>query len=705
MVGTTNRAIAQAWIAGRLDLTRFLFLSLICALGLVSVEAKSAPEAHILRIDPRTAVLDGHPVLTAVIDISESARIGEVTSACASLRGDEQLDCISTALEKPGALAKSYPLPEKDLLFTVRVGDTDFPADLLSVTPFGKRQDEPRVGTAWLILVDADDRIGKGLGAANAVAKQFLSSMGPHDLANLIYLSDRQVILDTRWLSRAELNTALSAVEKQSSTVRSQGRTRPLLDLIKNAASDSFRALGNPGQTLKTPLHQAMVVLSTGYGGGDPATTGPGATQLASYFTNGRFDEGNTALPKLPTPVISIYLPPKALDEHKQIAQSFMQNLANPQMGGFFTVLREGQNDHAGRIVDAVRSRFSAMHLARFKLSCVAPTTTQSFSLLFKGGGTEIAGDSSYKDVPVGFDPKEWPLDIDSDLTRKNAEKSGGVFPGGTVKVFGQFCWGTDTARPEVYFLPPGEALPQDLSENAKVASEVQKRLTSLDMRGTAIAANSSFAEFKVPDTDQILHGEGERRIVRLVVVDSKMRRTSGLTATTVLTLKGAERPDLLTPWIYAGAGGFFLLVLLALILRRSSRRSVAPQVNKRSLAEESPYATPAPVSRIPRPEQQKFRAILEGPSGRFTVLPDSDLRAGRDGSRCAAVLSSPQVSGLHATFRMDGEKLLVRDEGSTSGTRIDGQSIRSGIWEPAHDSSEVSLGPEVLRVTLSRLS
>ena len=33
-----------------------------------------------------------------------------------------------------------------------------------------------------------------------------------------------------------------------------------------------------------------MVVISTGYGGGDPSTTGPGASKLAEYFTNGRFD-------------------------------------------------------------------------------------------------------------------------------------------------------------------------------------------------------------------------------------------------------------------------------------------------------------------------------------------------------------------------------------------------------------------------------
>src|SRR5690606_22676686 len=154
------------------------------------------------------------------------------------------------------------------------------------------------------------------------------------------------------------------------------------------------RALGGQGEKAKTPLHQAMVILSSGYGGGDPSTTGPGASKLAEYFSDGRFDDKNTALPKLPTPVISVYFPPKGLPEHQQIALTFMQNIANPQIGGFFTIVQDGQADHAGRIVDAVRARFSSLILAKFRLSCVAPSTTQSFSLLFKN--SNLLGDSSF---------------------------------------------------------------------------------------------------------------------------------------------------------------------------------------------------------------------------------------------------------------------------------------------------------------------
>jgi hypothetical protein len=541
--------------------------------------------------------------------------------------------------------------------------------------------------------------MNKGYDEAVAVAKQFIETMGPGDLVNVILLSDRQVLGDSKWVSRADKSDAIELLEKHEGTVRSQGRTRPLLDLIQGAASDSFRALGSKGEKANAPLHQAMVILSSGYGGGDPSTTGPGASKLAEYFSTGRFDDKNTALPKVPTPVISVFFPPKGLPEHQQIARTFMQNVANPAIGGFFTIVQDGQADHAVRIVDAVRARFSKLIIARFRLSCVAPSITQSFSLMFKD--KSILGDSSFKDVPVGFDPSEWPLDIDAELTRKTAEDQGGVSPGGTVRVFGSFCWGGDVSRPEAYFIPPGESLPQDLSDSADAAAKVQKRLIALDMRATATQANASFAEFRVPDADQILHGSGELRVVRLVVVDSKLRRTSGVTEATVLTLKGAERPQEYLPYALAGGGAVFLLLILGLYLRRGSSRSPTIPPGVRALTSESPYATPAPVSRVPRGSASGRRAILEGAAGRFTVLDGSDLRVGRDGSRCAAVLPSAQVSGLHATFRMEDGRLLVRDEASTSGTRLGQALIEPGAWEEVSDGDEVSLGPEVLRVTL----
>lgn len=682
----------------------WILSSLLVGTICLSVNSKvlAAPEAHILRIDPRTAVQDGDPVLTAVIDLTETRRVGDLTSACATLRGDEQMDCVSKALENPKSLSKPYPFTPNEVVLTVRVGDQDHEAKLLSHSTFAKSQNEPGVGTAWLIIVDADDRMNNGFDEAKALAMRFVDSMGQSDMVNLIFLSDRQIVSDTKWLSRALLADARAAIDSQKTTIRSQGRTRPLLDLIKSSASDSFRGLTNTSEGVKAPLHQAMVVISNGFGGGDPSTTGPGAEQLSQYFTKGRFDEENTALPKLPVPVISIFVPPKTQEENRDMARLFMENLANPTIGGFFTILRDGQEERVSSIVDAVRGRFGELIVARFRLSCVAPTTTQSFSLLFRGKNNIITGDSTFKDVPVGFDPGDWPLDIDAELTRKTAEDDGGILPGGRLRVFGNFCWGGDLSRPEVYFLPPGEKLPEDLSSNPESAKKVQKRLTALDMRATATQANSTFAEFRVPDAEQILHGEEGRQVVRIVVVDSQMQRMSGLTEATVLTLKGTQKKVHWWPFAAGGAALFMILILIGAFLRRGSKSSDSLSPGERSRIEGSPYATPSPVSRVSRAVRAALRGTLEGDMGRFVVLPGSEIRAGRDGARCAAVLDNPQVSSLHATFRMEGNRLLVRDEGSTSGTRIDGRLLEPGKWEELHDGSEVSIGPEILRATLS---
>lgn len=677
---------------------------LVHAWLLVGSLAAATPMAHVLRIDPRTSIQDGSPIVTAVIDLTETKRISEVTAPCAAARGDDQLSCISDALERPGSLATAHPFPAEHVQLAIRVGEQDRPAELVDFARFGDSHHEPGAGTAWLLLLDADSRMKDALDDAVLVARRFVQSMAPSDQVNLIVLGDRQPLLDSGWLDRAHISSAESLLSKLEKPVRAEGRTRPLLSMVKRSAEDAF--VGLSGQrTDGAPLHQAMVLISTGYGGGDPATTGPGATQFSEFLTRGRLSQDNTALPKLPVPIISIWVPPKALAEHEQLAREFMQSLANPSIGGFFTVLRDGQADHAGRIVDTVRARFANMILARFRVSCVAPSATQSFSLLFPGSSPQITGDSSFRDVPVGFDPEQWPLDVDVELTKKDARQRGGIYPGGRMRVFGSFCWDGNVNRPEVYFLPPGERLPQNLGRSAEAAKEVQKRLISLDMRGQTTQASDSFVEFQVPDSAQVLHGEGPHAVVRFVVIDSLLRRTSGLTEATVLQLSGRTRP-IPRLWIAGGIGLGVLVVLLVAILLRSARGRLPAATSSLPLRPMgiSPYATPGPVSRGPRSEVLVgTRATLEGGPGRFTLLAGTDLRVGQDGTRCAAIVRGAEVAPHHATFRFEQGKLLVRDEDSRSGTWLGANRIPPGEWTELSHDDEVRIGQERLRVSLNR--
>ncbi len=669
----------------------------------------AAPEAHILRIDPRASTQSGNPVITTVVEVQQSKRISQATAECATLKGNGRLACMAQALEKP--LYTTFPFPEQQATFTVSVDNTDQLAKLISVESWGKSQQQPGVGTAWLVLVDADKRISRSFDDAKEVASQFVDSMGPQDIINVMFFSDRQVFKDSGWLTAAKKSTASSFIQSVSNPIASQGRNRPLLTIIKNAATDGFKALGNAGENVEVPLHQAMVVLSTGFGGADPSTTGPGAIKLSEYMTNGRFPEDNTVLPKTPVPVISIYFPTRTFDEFANNSLEFMENMANPQIGGFFNIVQQGEGEsRAKSLVSAVRKRFSKMYIAKWRVSCIAPTVTQSFQLVFRNVNPPIAGDASFKDVPIGVDPTTWPLDVNFERTKNDA--SDGVYPGGTVKVYGDFCWGGDASRAEVYFVPAGQALPSNLSGGSpEQAKQAQQQLISQGMRGEAIQAADTFAEFKVPDNDKLIHGSGSSAVARLLVYDNKARRISGATAETILTVKARSAPfltlkTLSAPSIVLVLGALFGVAVIALLVvvrsggRKKQRGGPAqaapvaynPGGPPMGMGAAMPAAPGPAVGPVP---QNPTRAVLQGGSGVFTIVPNMEMRVGRDAASCAILLTEPQVSSVHATLKLEAGQLMVRDENSNNGTFVAGMRLAAGQWSPVPHGSSLHFGPD----------
>ena len=116
-----------------------------------------------------------------------------------------------------------------------------------------------------------------------------------------------------------------------------------------------------PGAPQDIPLHQAMVVLSNGSGRGDAASASPSATLFHQFVTKGRFPEDNTSAPKTPLPVISVWFPTGSSlvnDAYRNNDQQFMRELANPEIGGFFDIVRDGQGEGKGKtIISLVKSR------------------------------------------------------------------------------------------------------------------------------------------------------------------------------------------------------------------------------------------------------------------------------------------------------------------------------------------------------------
>jgi hypothetical protein len=84
----------------------------------------------------------------------------------------------------------------------------------------------------------------------------------------------------------------------------------------------------------------------------------------------------------------------------------------------------------------------------------------------------------------------------------------------------------------------------------------------------------------------------------------------------------------------------------------------------------------------------------LRGASGTFTLRPGAEVRVGRDPAQCPVLLPDPRISALHATLKVEGGQLIVRDEGSNNGTWIGGGRLSPGVWTAIPAGAPLRFGP-----------
>lgn len=685
-----------------LVLQALAFLALAAAL-VAPRSAWAAPEAHILRIDPRASQTDGQPTLTTVVEIVQNKRLSDSIGPCATLTGAGYDDCVADAMEKPMALYAPFEFPETNALLTVTVDGADVPAKFVSKARWGQSANQPGVGTAWLILIDAASTMGGRFEEAKQVATAFIQAMGPNDIVDVMFFNDRAVVSDSKWVG--DKNAALAHMGSVGRTYPTQGRTRRLFSIIKGAVTDGFKELGNAGMRVNVPMHQALVVLSNGQAGGDPSSSGAGASLLREYLTKGRFPEENQALPKTPVPVISIFFPTSGqIDEFASNSREFMESMANHEMGGFYSIVREGGASRGPRIVSAVRQRFDKLHIVKWQVSCIAPTVQQTFKLFFKNTNPPIAPDATFANVPVGIDPTTWPLDIDRDATMREAEKNP-IYPGGKLKVYGNFCWGGNKQRAELYLVPKNQPAPQSLAgQSVEEAKNAQRTLIEAGLRGQAESASDSYVEFEIPEKTKFLSGSGDKMSARFILYDNQAKRTSAVTEGKIMTVRAQEAPP---PYMLIGGitfGGLVLILLLVSIFRgggRKGRAAPAAAPPPRPVVGGGAPMAPMPAAPMAPPVANVTRATLSGAQGIFTVLPGMEMSAGRDGAACQILLSEPRVSGRHATMKIEGGQLWVRDESSNNGTHLNGQRIPPSIWTPVANGTQLRFGPVEFSVRL----
>ena len=237
-----------------------------------------------------------------------------------------------------------------------------------------------------------------------------------------------------------------------------------------------------------------------------------------------------------------------------------MQALANPEIGGLFDIVQEGQGASKAKTISGlVRTRFNAMWLIHWTMSCVNTSVEQTFNLVFENTHPTIAPDGTFKEVPLGMDPTQWPLDVDVSKTTQEA-LANPLYPGGQFTVYGDFCWGGDKQRAEAYFIPAGtRPSPQQTSNrDPEVAKKAMQQLQAQHMLGTASAAGDAYVTFAVPDDDKVLEGAADNMVARVVVYDNKAHRASAVDEKSVLTLKATKKP---ISWpLIAGIAGLLVV-------------------------------------------------------------------------------------------------------------------------------------------------
>ncbi len=547
-------------------------LAWMCALLMASV-AGAAPEAHLLRIDPRSSTEDNAPVLTTVIELLQQKPLSDLSAQCAHLKGNSALSCLADRLDKSRALYAPFKFPRDNAKFLVTVDERDLPSELLSIQKWGKSKAQKGVGTAWLIMIDASGQMGARFPEAKTVAKAFVSRMGPNDIVDVMFFNDQSIVKHSKWKAKKGASTRF--IDSVGSTYPKQGRTKTLFSIVQKGVTDGFLSLGNVGKGINVPLHQAMVLLSDANAGTDLNSAAVGALKLRTYLTKGRFPEDNTTQPKMPLPVVTVWFPQRARDEEFANARQFMENLANPEIGGAFFIVMPGQSK-GNSIARSVMERFDLMNIVKWKVPCLQPTVTQNFQLVFKDFEQPIKGDAC-NECPLGQDPKLWPIDIDYQATEAYAKKNK-LFPGGTVKVFGNFCWGADIERAEIYMLPRNQPPPKSLEgKSLEEAQKARNALIRSNMRGKSINGGDSFVEFDLPETAKWLKGKDKKLTARLIIFDSRAGRTSPITVDKIITLKAQQKP---MDYLLIGGATFGGLVILLLLINllvgggRSRRRA-----------------------------------------------------------------------------------------------------------------------------------
>jgi hypothetical protein len=588
-----------------------------------------------LRIMPEPTIDEklGTPTLPMLVQYGKSTPINAFEEGCwgkatpwASDQVQAALKCMSSAIEAKGYY-KADEFPKDDARIFNVVGKQPVPMTIVDATKFGEATDE-HAGVAFLVLLDASNGMGKRLPEAQAIAISLVNSLGEHDAVMVRVMDDQGIKAKTKWIPKAKAADAIKVIKSVGATYPSSGKPNSLVSRVQKETLGSFQELINDevdGGGI--PMMQSLILISCGSDNtAAGAVAGAEAQVLHEKLVKG--DLGIEGM-KLPIPVISIWTPSGdwttqygAQAQYRNAEFQYMQNMATPEVGGYFDIVQDGEVGKGAKIAKLVRQRFDEMTLLSVQANCLEPAGDQSFKLGFEGGEKKVIP-TQWSGITVAFDWTKWLLSVNKKTTEDAVAKKP-LQPGESFSVFGDFC-SPEASSYEGYFVTESDAAEVKKASSDKTGKKAKELLQSLAAKGQkaeTVSAGPTEVKFKVPATPSLFENKPDTFNLSFVLLDTKALRVSARDQKGVLNLKAAK-PPINKLLIVSAIGGGVVLILLIAILARSGGGGGRAKRGRRG------GAPPAPAPMPGQPPGPPLASALAGaspyapvPQGAPAVMP-----------------------------------------------------------------------------------
>ena len=314
--------------------------------ALAPTRARACPRRTSFASTRARACEAGAPILTTVVEV---VQFNSLTDGARAVRDDEglqpALDCMSDILEKPKSTWSAFPFLKDKATLLVKVDGRDRPATVEGEPKtWAASLKDPNVGTAWLVVLDA----AAGMGSRYLRGARGRQRLHPddaaerphehHDLRRPAGVRELEAGRRTRSAQLANvLKEVATNVRRTAATARCSSRSRRWRPTA-STTSATARARRASRCTRRWSSSRTARVATTWrarrrWPRASTLTRRRGASRRTTRPRRRRRCRSSRSGSRRPSSLLN--------DVYKNNDEQFMQALANPEVGGFFDIVRE----------------------------------------------------------------------------------------------------------------------------------------------------------------------------------------------------------------------------------------------------------------------------------------------------------------------------------------------------------------------------